>query len=372
MSGFAAPGENVFVFWSFRIATLFGIPLRVHFTFVLLLPFVAAGALSGMGIPGGFSGLFLIFVLFASVVLHELGHSLVARAYRIPVRDIVLLPIGGVASIAGMPRYAHQELLIALAGPAVSFALGFGALVVVLLTQSALPEDDPLSANLFVKLMLINIGLGTFNLVPAFPMDGGRVLRSFLALCFSHQLATTIAVTLGRIVAVLGLVVGVAWQHPTLVLVSIFVYMGATAELRQARLRDALGQVAVRDAMVDRFVTIGPDWTLAHVVAQLGRQVQDDFPVVDGAGRLVGILSRPALARALREQRLDTPVAFVMDRRMLHVSPHATVADALQALQEHSQFVATVVENGRLVGLVGLPQIAGIWQRASGAALPLP
>lgn len=343
---------------SLRVGTAFGIPIRLHITFLLLLPFVAFGALAGIGIPAGLAGIALIVVLFTSVVLHELGHSLVAMSFKIPVREIVLLPIGGMAAIAAMPRKAYQEFLIALAGPAVSFALGFAFLIVASLLGVLVVPSEPLEGNVFLILAVINIGLGTFNLVPAFPLDGGRILRSVLAMLLPHESATRIAVSVGQIAAVVGVVAGLVWQHYGLVLISIFVYFGAGLEQRQTTFHNRLAGVPARDAMLSRFLSVGPDWTLEQLVRLMNNVPQTDFPVVDHLGRLVGVLPRPAILDALRERPPDTRLGQLMSRAFPSVGAETPLSDVLELIHGGGNPVVVVIDDQRMVGLVTPEQLA--------------
>lgn len=223
--------------WAWRIGRLAGIALYVHATFLLLVAWVAYREWT-FGLVAVGAALVYIVALFAIVVLHELGHALTARRYGIRTRDIILLPIGGVARLERMPRDPRQELLVALAGPAVNVALAIALYALVRLTGAA-PSADLYTVDLIsstrafmYQLVIVNIMLAVFNLIPAFPMDGGRVLRAVLAMRMSsYARATSIAARVGRLLAVLLGFVGVyEFQNPFWVLIALFVWMGAGSE----------------------------------------------------------------------------------------------------------------------------------------------
>lgn len=225
---------------SFKLGTISGIEIRAHITFVILLAWLLLFGTGGSGVFGAFSGVGLVLMLFGIVVLHELGHALMARRFGIATRDITLWPMGGIAGLTRMPEEPGRELAIALAGPAVNVALaGIFGLVYAVLNAQGMNVGGPTPITFFLLQMIgINTALAVFNLLPAFPMDGGRVLRSFLALRMDKIRATGYAVKVGRVMAVLFAIIGLKISHPVLLMIAVFVWFAGSAELKQLKLRE--------------------------------------------------------------------------------------------------------------------------------------
>jgi Zn-dependent protease/CBS domain-containing protein len=337
--------------WSFKVARLAGIDVRVHATFFLLVAWVAwANYLSGGTVDAALFGVLLIGLLFTFVVLHELGHALVARRYGVTTRDITLLPIGGVARFDRMPDKPRQELAVALAGPAVNvaLALGLGALALVLGVDLD-PVDG--ASSLLAQLVWLNVGLAVFNMVPAFPMDGGRALRALLAMRMSFVRATEIAAVLGRGMAVLVAIVGL-FGSPVLLFIAAFVWIGAGAELTSAELEDALAGFTIGDAAAHDFATLAPGDPIEIAVAHALDGFQHDFPVVDN-GVVVGLLPHRSLLRAVLEQGTKATVASVMERSPRTVGPQEPLQRVLPRLEEAPGRCLLVVDEARhVLGIV--------------------
>jgi Zn-dependent protease len=217
--------------WSLKLGKLAGIRVYLHWTFLLLLGFVFFVDLGeGIGLTGAVQRVIFVLALFGCIVLHELGHALAARRYGISTRDITLLPIGGVARMERMPREPKQELWVALAGPLVNVAIA-GVLLVVLLGIFCIRTHFLVLQLGFVRsLMFMNLFLVCFNLLPAFPMDGGRVLRALMAQRMDYVRATRIAARIGQVMAVIFVIVGVKMRHPMLMLIGVFIFFGARNE----------------------------------------------------------------------------------------------------------------------------------------------
>lgn len=286
--------------WSWSIGRLAGIEVRVHATFLVLLGWVGLShLLQGHGLSAALAGLALVGAVFGIVVLHELGHALTARRFGIRTRDITLLPIGGIARLERMPKDPKQELLVAVAGPAVNVALA-AALFAVVLALGASPIPPTLAlvgGPLAAKLMWINVALALFNLIPAFPMDGGRVLRAALALRMDYVRATDIAARVGQGAALLFGLIGL-FANPFLVFIALFVWIGAQQEADHAHVEADLAGTRVDEAMVTEFATLRPDESVASAARLIIHGFQDDLPVVDGM-RLLGLLGREDVLRAL-------------------------------------------------------------------------
>lgn len=343
---------------AFRIGTALGIPIRIHFTFlVLLLWFGSASASTGEGF---LTGVVFILLLFGCVVLHELGHAAVARRFGVETREIVLYPIGGTSRFDRSPS-GKAELLIALAGPLVNLVLA-GMLVVWLVAQQGpvllTPEDLVQGgAPVVWKLLTANLTLFFFNLVPAFPMDGGRILRASLALYLGQERATVIAARIGQGFAVLLAIYGVLPPvNPLLLLVAFFIFVGAGQEAAYEKNRAALAGLAARHAMRTRFETIAPQESLARAADLLLSGHQQDFPVVDAWGRLAGLLPRGVLLAALAHpEGRERAVLEVMDREPATVPVDMPLEAVLRHLQGRpAQPVLVLGPRDGGVGLVGM------------------
>ncbi len=311
---------------SFLIATIAGIPVRVHFTFLLLLIFIAA---YGHGDVKGQSAYTIVFVilLFTCVALHELGHALTARRYGIMTRSIVLYPIGGVASIEGIPE-ARQELWIALAGPAVNFLLAAVGMVVYYAFRST---GLPIIRTIY-ELSQANLILAVFNLIPAFPMDGGRILRALIAGKIDRVRATELAAQVGKFIAVAGGAVALYHRDMFLAILAVFVYMAADAENNMVKTRALVSGHKVKEAMIRQFTTLSVGDTLREASEKMLQGTQHDFPVMIGEN-LAGVLSQRQLSLGLLEVGPDAYVAGVMTREYPTAAPDEALSDLIQRLE---------------------------------------
>lgn len=334
--------------WSVKLLEVSGIPIRLHFTFLLLMAWVSFGALQGR--EAMLNALF-IGGIFLCVLLHELGHALTAKRCGIGTRDIVLYPIGGIASIDKPPR-PKEELVIALAGPAVNVVIA-GVLFVVseVLGHRYLVQKLVMSDAFWIeKLMVANLILAAFNMIPAFPMDGGRVLRAALALRIGELRATEIAAQLGQGIAMLIGLYALLYQ-PYLLFIALFVYLGAGAELNVQQGRALAEGASVEDAMITHFTTLGQGDTLRIAAEILLRGSQQDFPVLQGL-EMVGYLTREDLLRGLGTTGRDGYVAGSMRREFPTTSPSTDLADLLEAMREEGVTSMPVVDHGRIVGMI--------------------
>lgn len=342
--------------WSFRIARVLGIEVRLHLTFLLLMAFYAwKGWASSGHVVGALLGILLPGTIFGCVLLHEFGHVLMARRFGIRTRDVTLLPIGGVARLESTGETPLQELAIALAGPAVNVVIAAvaGAFVLVARVPTT-PIDPSTGAGSFASWLIVsNLFLVGFNLIPAFPMDGGRVLRALLAWRGDRVRATRIAAAIGRFLAVVLAMAGILALHqPMLLFIALFVWLGASQEAEAASTGALLDGVPVRKTMMTEFRTVSPRDTLGEVSGLVLAGFQHDFPVTSG-DELVGMLLRDDLFSALRERGPETTVAEVMRRRCAVATPEEPVERMLRRIQfEDGPSSIPVLEGGRLVGLV--------------------
>ena len=347
--------------WSWRIARIAGIGVYVHATFLLLLAWVVLiGYRAGGTIASALPGLALILTVFGIVVLHELGHALAARRYGIATRDITLLPIGGVARLERMPRDPRQELVVALAGPAVNVALALALLVPLFLLEgrdaalrAVLPTGRMLDGSLLATLVGMNVWLALFNLLPAFPMDGGRVLRALLSMRMgSHVRATAAAARVGRAFALIfGLGGLFVWNNPFLVFIAVFVWLGATGEAAAEQTSATLEGVTLAQVMITDLRTLAPWEPLSRAVELTLAGFQQDFPVLEH-GALVGLLTRQDLLRGLQQHGLHAPVVGAMRREYATARPEEAVEEALGRLRGGDARVLPVVHGRELVGVL--------------------
>lgn len=345
--------------WSFSIGSINGIPVRIHVTFLLLLAWLFASFWHLGGMAVAVNGLGYILLLFLCVVLHEFGHILMARHFGAETVDVLLLPIGGVARMKAIPERPTQELAVALAGPLVNLAIATVLLSLTgteALTRELARPDQGIA--ILPQLAVANLFLALFNLLPAFPMDGGRALRAMLAYRFGRLRATAIATQFGHVLAigfgVLGFVVG----NPLLILVAAFVYFGASAENHDAQVHQVARHHFVADAMITQFATLPIDSRIADAVVLLIHSTQHDVPVTDGIGKVIGLLSRQDILRALHERGDDWPVADVMRSTMPIVAGNTELDRALALMTEQNAPAAIVTDaTGRPVGMVTLENI---------------
>lgn len=339
--------------WSWKIGRLWGIDVYMHVTFLLIIGWVAISYWFELHTWNAvFSGIFFILVLFLCVVLHEYGHALTARRYGIRTRDITLYPIGGVARLERIPEKPIEELWVALAGPFVNLVIAAALFVFLFLTRSPLNLQS-LSINtgsFFTRLLTINLLLVGFNLLPAFPMDGGRVLRAILALNMDHTKATQIAAFVGQAMAFVFGFVGL-FTDPFLLFIALFVWIGAEQEASMAQIKNSLGGIPVSRAMITHYDSLSPNDTLARVVELILAGSQQDFPVIEN-GQAIGILDREAFIKALTDKGRSAPVSDVMRRNIPSVDTHDMVDSALARLNESQMKTLPVTHAGQFVGLI--------------------
>jgi len=356
--------------WSYKLGHVSGIEIRIHLTFIFIIVWAAAQGASGLGgMRGGLFAAVSILLLFVCITLHELGHSLVARRLGIRVKDITLLPIGGLARLETLPQKPRHELLIALAGPAVNFTLVvvLGVLLALIGRAGGLPDlrylpyllGRPRSfLSLLVYLLAANLILGLFNLIPAFPMDGGRVLRAFLAMWTSYPRATRIAARMGQLIAVGLVLLGLSsFGSFMLVLVALFVFTGASFEDQAVQARSMLNELRVRHALpTHRLRPVAAEDTLSHVVEMCLSTHQRDFPVFQG-GILVGILSRDDLLAAIRGGGGYVRVEEAIRREFPTVSPDTPLLQAQRLIAENDLSALPVFDGEHFLDLISLEDI---------------
>lgn len=339
--------------WSWRIGTYAGIDLRIHATFALIIAWVIyIHWSSGHDIKTTIEGLIFVLAIFGCVILHEFGHALTARIYGIKTKDITLLPIGGIARLEKMPDDPKQELWVALAGPAVNVVIAIIIFFLIKITGgSMIYEDiDMASGSFLLRLMVLNIILVVFNMLPAFPMDGGRVLRALLALRMNYSKATGIASKIGQAMAILFALIGI-FYNPFLIFIAIFVWIGAAQEANMVKMKSSLWNIPVSQAMVTSFVSLDVNDTLARAVNLVLSGSQEDFPVVE-RGKVVGILTKNDLLYSLSEGNINQLVRDVMKTSYLTTNPHEYLQSAMVSLQKSGLKTIPVLQDNDLVGLL--------------------
>jgi Zn-dependent protease/CBS domain-containing protein len=348
------------------VGSIAGIALYLHATFLLLLAWVAIGEYeSSREVSAALNGVVFVLAVFASVVLHELGHAFAAGRYGIKTRDITLLPIGGVARLERMPREPRQELVVALAGPAVNVVIA-GVLYVWLTATGHIPafldtaslSPGFLSRAFAARLLAVNLWLVLFNLIPAFPMDGGRVLRAVLAMrSGDYARATETAARVGRFFALVFGVVGLfVVGNPMLVIVALFVWLGAAGEAAAVQTSAVLDGVPIQHLMITNVETLDPQDPLSRPVRLILDGFQQDFPVVAN-GTVQGMLTRRALLKALAEHGEHTRVADVMDREFQQAGPHEPAEEVLARLKACGCHSLPVVRDGQLLGVLTMDNV---------------
>lgn len=346
--------------WSLKLGRFAGVDVFVHWTFLILLVWIFVGQLgAGQDVAAALRGVSFVLALFGCVILHEFGHALAARRYGIRTRDITLLPIGGVARLERMPENPRHELWVALAGPAVNIVIA-AVLFAALAISGGSPQAFELSAapagSFAGRLMTLNLFLAVFNLLPAFPMDGGRVLRALLATRLGRLRATQIAANIGQGMAMLLGLFGLLF-NPFLVFIAFFVYIGASAEAQMVELTTLIRGLAVRDAMQTRFRTLEPEAPLSTAVAELLSGAQHDFPVIAG-GAVAGMLRRRDLVKALSERGSSSTVGEAMNRECFPVQASDALEGAFETLRQKNCSALPVLENGSLVGVLTLENLS--------------
>lgn len=345
--------EEIKMKWSWKIARIAGIDVFIHATFLLVIAWM--GLIywqQTRSLQGALAGVLFTLLLFACVVLHEYGHALTARRYGVKTRDITLYPIGGVARLERMPEKPIQEFWVALAGPLVNVVIA-GMLFAWLLVSGnvgSLANASITAGGFLPRLLLVNVSLVLFNLIPAFPMDGGRVLRAALAMRMEYTRATQIAANIGQGLALLFGLIGLL-TNPFLIFIALFVWIGAAQEASMVQMKSALGGIPVARAMLTDFRTLSPQDRLEQAVQLTLSGSQTDFPVVED-GRVVGILTRADMLANLSQYGPLVNVASMYRRDFQTADPAEMLELAFARLQACDCHTMPVVSSGQLVGLL--------------------
>ncbi len=357
--------------WSITLVQVAGIPIKLHMTFFIILLLGAwqwAGR-SDNPMTGAIFGVVLMLTLFLCVALHELGHSLMARRFGIETREILLMPLGGIAQLEKNPTQPRHELLIALAGPLVNVLIAALLVVIGLTPQvslfnslldgqglSAALSTEPSLNNLLLWLVSANVSLVLFNLIPAFPLDGGRVLRAVLAMGLGYPLATRIATVVGQMIAVVLGIFGLFSGNFLLALVAIFIFVGATQETAVADSKVVLTTRRLGDAYNRHVITLQNGDRLSRVVDYLLTSYQPDFAVIFGK-KLLGIVTREAAMQALASQPDDLYVSEIMNRDIVKLDADLNLDEVREQLGEKGVRVAAVYKGDEFLGLISVEDL---------------
>jgi Zn-dependent protease/CBS domain-containing protein len=352
--------------WSIPAGRIFGVELRIHLTFFFLLIFVWLTEATAHGPANPGRGLALVGIIFGSVVLHELGHALVGVRAGVPAKAIILLPIGGVTLLDETQRPLEpggltwkRDIRIALAGPLVNLVIAVaagGLLLAVAPEIHLLAKPYVYSGNLLRSLVWVNLGLGLFNLLPAYPMDGGRVLRALFSRRMDPVRATRRAVSIGQAFATVFMLIGIVWpSYVGLTMIGFFLFIAAQLEERSAVFQSVLETVRLEDIMLTDFATLSPADTLEDALEKAVHSLQDDFPVIRGSD-MVGVISKQKILQALRAEG-NGYVQAVMNRIFEVAQKKESLASAFRKLTARNLSIIPVVEDERLIGIVTLQNL---------------
>jgi Zn-dependent protease/predicted transcriptional regulator len=344
---------------SLPLGKVSGIRIFLHWTFILIIGYVVfMNMRRGMEAIDIVWSVLFVLVLFVCVTLHELGHALTAQRYNITIKDIILLPIGGMARFESLPEDPKQELAITAAGPAVNLVIA-GLLYLFMYLVTGFPDLTEFTAidgtNFLYFLMVINLVLAIFNMIPAFPMDGGRVLRALLTFRYSRPTATRIAASVGQMLAILFVVVGF-FVNPFLILIGIFVYLGAQAESQFVQSQSFLAGYRVGDVLMQEYYSLETDQTVAEAVKMLLNTQAKDFLVMR-EGQVVGTLNRNEIIRALTEEGAEVPVSKVMNQDVRVLNPGMPLEELYQRVTNKAQNLMPVMQRDQLLGVLDVENV---------------
>lgn len=346
--------------WNLRLGKVFGIPIEIHWTFWLILIFVFYGNFTKTGdTQAALAGVLTVIGIFTCVVLHELGHALTALKFGVKTRDITLYPIGGVARLERIPERPVEELLVAIAGPMVNVVIVTVLLLIGVQLPANIEEPSALvQSDILSRLLLVNASLVVFNLLPAFPMDGGRIFRAFLAIFMDYAQATRIAASLGQFMAILFGFLGLS-GNPILLFIAMFVWLGASAEATSVEQKVLLGGSLVREAMLQDYVAVRESETLDSVVRRLINGSQTEFPVYqDITGKPIGLLTRNILLATLAEKGPSSLISECPLQPLIQIPGQRTLVSTLQEMRENAHTAVEVTdESGRVVGLLTMENL---------------
>lgn len=343
---------------SWNLGTFWGIPVKVHWTFGLLILFVSYSAFaSGNKLVQGLGLIAYVLILFLCVILHEYGHALSAKSYGVHTKDIIISPIGGLARLESMPEKAAQEFFIALAGPLVNLIIAlFLALILYFTTGSILPVvsdfkfDEPLEFARYIILM--NFALFLFNLIPAFPMDGGRILRALLSIKLGKIRATKIASGIGRIIAIGFVIFGIFNQQLSLSLIGLFIFMMAGNEYNQSKILNILENTKVKEIMRTSFTKLHLSDYYTSVIEKYYREGEQNFLVFDSMGNVSGSIPELFIKDTIKTETQDKSINQLMSKKLGSVNPENTLKTVIDFMRTEGISIVSVKENENIIGVL--------------------
>lgn len=341
------------------LGKVMGTAVRVHWTFLLFLAWLGSAAYIQSGANAALAAVSFILLLFLCVTLHEFGHILAARHFGVRTPEIILLPIGGVSKLERIPERPREELIMAAAGPAVTLVIA--SLLLLMLgglppTESIFEDVSPRAV--LAQLALANITLFVFNLLPAFPLDGGRMLRAILAHFHGHLRGTQLAAAIGKGAAIMLGIIALSMGHIILLLIAMFIFVAAGTEAGMEEIRGVLVRVPARDLMITEFRSLPTTANISDAAEDLIRTSQTEFPIVDDAGAFIGLVDRDTIVKTLGERGGETPVTSVMKAGVAVVTEWHRMDDGLELFQGGAQAIAVTNERGQLTGLITLENLA--------------
>ncbi|RPJ79100.1 MAG: CBS domain-containing protein [Alphaproteobacteria bacterium] len=355
---------------SLEIGSVMGIPIKLHITFLLVLPmFAYVFAINPQ--PFGFEGVeppmikyalsaLAAVLLFVSILLHELAHSYLAKLYGVNIDSITLFLFGGVSAMEEMPRKPGQEAKMAFAGPLTSLIIGSICLFAYTYLISPNPSLSQNPAYLLLWILgSMNLVLGIFNLLPAFPMDGGRVLRSFYATKMSYVKATRSAASVGKFFAILMAIFGILIGNLWFPLIALFIYVGASEEERSTQAEIALENILVKDIMTKNVVSVSPSMSVEDLVRFMFEKKHMGYPVMEGAS-LKGVVTFTDIERIPDIERYAAQVSDIMTKNIVSVPSSARASDALKIISSKNIGRVMVIDNGTLVGILSRTDLVRI------------
>jgi Zn-dependent protease len=345
--------------YSLQLGNIFGIKVQIHWTFLILLGWIVfSNVRAGSGAEQTIWSVLFILTIFACVTLHEFGHALAARRFGIKTKDITLLPIGGLARLESIPEKPKEELIVAIAGPLVNILI-FAALYPIVhfttgITLSINQFSSITSENFLFTLLFFNLWLAIFNLIPAFPMDGGRVLRALLSFNMERHKATAIAARIGQLIAIGFVIIGF-FANPFLIFIGLFIFLGAQAEAEYTQAKSILKGFTVNDVLMKQYQTISSGETIKSAVTMLLNGQSKSFLVIDNS-QAVGTLSRDEIIKALSTQGEHSIIHDAMNKELVVLKAEMPLEEGWQLMQEHKTLMP-VFSNNKLVGTVDIENI---------------
>ncbi|HEV8285048.1 MAG TPA: site-2 protease family protein [Chitinophagaceae bacterium] len=345
--------------WSLYIGKVSGIKIFIHWTFlILILWIILVQVFEGHKANEILLNITFIIAVFACIVLHELGHALTAKRFNSKTKDIILLPIGGLARMESLPEKPMQELLVAVMGPAVNIVIS-GILFIILKMTNAFPSSinnlNITETNFWFQLFAVNLFLALFNFIPAFPMDGGRVLRALLSLKLPRLKATRIAAYAGQFIAMLFVFFGFSY-NPMLVFIGFFIFLGAQSEAKTEETISALREIKVSDVLMHRYSVLRPDESLSKAVDLLLDSQEHSFIVKDN-DEVQGTLSRKEIIEGLSKFGKNIPVSRVMQSRVASLKPGDMLRDVMQKFSGNAETIMPVFDGQKIIGVLDLENI---------------